>query len=107
MKKQQLKWDELNTGTVKSSLKEDLSKLCGVFKDNEWCNDCRDWYKSELKECPDCENEEYRMKYKEAIKKIKDQFTNLDYCLIDPQEKLENIFKICLETEKDLKAVER
>jgi hypothetical protein len=81
---------------------EDLSQLSEAFEGNEWCNDCRDWYKSDLKDCPDCVNEEYRLKYKEAIEKIKDQYTNLDHSMIDPQEKLENIFKICLETEKKM-----
>jgi len=39
-------------------------------------------------------------KYKEALEEIKEQFCNIDNCMLEPQEKLENVFKI---TEEALK----
>ena len=41
-----------------------------------------------------------RDKYKEALEEIKEQFCNIDNCMLEPQEKLENVFKI---TEEALK----
>lgn len=42
---------------------EDLSQLSEAFEGNEWCNDCRDWYKSNLKECPECTLSELKCIY--------------------------------------------
>ena len=40
-----------------SKVTDDLSKLSHLFKDVEWCQNCRDWYKSDLSECPECRAE--------------------------------------------------
>ena len=39
------------------SVSTDLAKLKPLFEGSEWCQGCRDWYKSEQKECPDCKDD--------------------------------------------------
>lgn len=57
--------------------------------------------RGEVFTCMDCVKLNLNNKYRKALEEIKDQFTNISYSLIDPQEKLEDIFKISKEALKD------
>ena len=57
--------------------------------------------RGEVFTCMACVKTNLNNKYRKALEEIKDQFTNISYSLIDPQEKLEDIFKISKEALKD------
>ena len=59
---------------------EDLSKISDCFKGNEWCNNCREWYKDDLKECPECKMDDldFELQFCEIDASIMEEFETAD-----------------------------